>query len=339
MRNYLMNRCQYVQVQNEVSDIKEITCGVPQGTNIGPLLFNMMLYDLKFVEVKSMIIKYADDTVMLTICNEEESILDIIKQDLEKLVNYYRTNGLEINFNKSYYMKFNGCKDKEIDELMSLNEIRKVESLKYLGVNIDSRLNMREYANNLKSKLSQSIYALNVIKSHLPAQQKLQFYHGYVGSHLNYCSFLMSRLNIGQIEELQRLQNRSLKLIHGLNYRTPTLDVFKIYFPKILPVTGIFYLSHIMLIKKSIINQDGSMLDLEMIQDGRRAGNLKVKRFKSRLLEKDVSSFGALLYNQLPDEIKAVQGLKSFKKQSKSFLLTKLDLLLSHDQLKTHKFY
>jgi hypothetical protein len=108
--------------------------------------------------------------------------LAVIKQDLEKVVNYYKTNNLEINFK----IRFNGHKNEEIDELMISNEIKKVESLKYLGVSIDNRLKMRDYADKLIDKLARSIYVLNVIKPYLYVQQKLQFYHAYVGSNLLY---------------------------------------------------------------------------------------------------------------------------------------------------------
>lgn len=67
IRSYLTNRQQFVKIGDVLSEIAEILFGVPQGSCLGPLLFVLMLYDLKFIETKSSIIKYADDIVLILV--------------------------------------------------------------------------------------------------------------------------------------------------------------------------------------------------------------------------------------------------------------------------------
>jgi hypothetical protein len=337
MNSYLKNRCQFVQIDGECSKRTQVERGVPQGTNIGPLLFNLMLYDMKNLDVESMIFKYADDTVLISSCKNDEDISLVIGKDLQKLVSYYHQNGLDLNLSKSLYMSFNVTSHETLDKFMENANIKKSQVVRYLGVQIDNKLRMTNYAEELIGKISQSIHALSIIKCHLPTQQMLQYYHAFIGSHLYYCSFLMSRLNAGQIQRLQVMQNRSLKIVFGLHHRTPTLDVFTKYAPKILPVTGIFYLSHLMLLKKSILAQDNSMPKIDVITEGRRAGSLKIERFKCKIYERDFVCFGTSIYNQLPTNIKEITKIHQFKGACKDWLLSKTDELLNPRQLVPHK--
>jgi hypothetical protein len=296
-----------------------------------------MLYDMKNLEVESVVLKYADDTVLITSCNSNDNISLVIRNDLEKLVSYYQQNGLELNFAKSVYMSFNMTSHEKLDKLMETRNIKKSDVVRYLGVQVDNKLRMTNYVEDLIVKVSQSIRALNIVKGHLPTQQMLQYYHAFIGSHLYYCSFLISRLNAGQIQRIQVMQNRSLKIVFGLHHRTPTIDLFTKYAPRVLPVIGIVYLSHLMLIKKSILAQDNSMPKIEMINDGRRAGSLKIDRFRIKAYEKDFVCFGSSIYNNLPANIKGITELPQFKNACKDWLLSKIDLLLDPQQLISQK--
>lgn len=71
---YLHNRQQFVRVENEKSQNSLIRNGVPQGSNLGPLLFNMMLFDLKYVDTVSEIVKFADDIAMTLVCDKKDDI-------------------------------------------------------------------------------------------------------------------------------------------------------------------------------------------------------------------------------------------------------------------------
>lgn len=111
----------------------------------------------------------------------------------------------------------------------------------------------------------------------------------------------------------------------------------QMYATNILPVVGIIFMSHLMLIKKCLLSSDGSMPNIEVIQEGRRTGNLKIKRFKTVTYEKDVLCYGAQIYNQLPIEIRELTSITKFKQKCKGFLLDKKDLLLQPGQIRNRK--
>ena len=83
---YLSNRYQFVKIGDQISKLEIIKCGVPQGSNLGPLLFNLMLYDLKYLDTDATIIKYADDIVMISVCEKISDIKESVKRDIEKIL-------------------------------------------------------------------------------------------------------------------------------------------------------------------------------------------------------------------------------------------------------------
>jgi len=126
LKSYLTNRQQFVKIIDELSEIAAILFGVPQGSCLGPLLFVLMLYDLKYVNTTSTILKYADDVVMLLICDKLDDFPDAVSKDIKEIKNYYTSNGLNLNVSKSKYMTFGFTSHKNLDECMKANGIEKV---------------------------------------------------------------------------------------------------------------------------------------------------------------------------------------------------------------------
>lgn len=132
-------------------------------------------------------------------------------KDIEEINNYYAANGLKLKANKSKYMTFGLELNETLDRYKEVCGIEKVESIKYLGVNVDSKLAMNGHTKNLVNKISQSMNAMNIHKWHLPSYSLLQFYNAFVGSHLYNNGFLLYRLKAEDINRLQIIQNRHLR--------------------------------------------------------------------------------------------------------------------------------
>ncbi|CAM4611597.1 unnamed protein product [Caretta caretta] len=90
IRNWLKGRLQRVILKGELSGWKEFTSGVPQGSVLGPMLFNLFITDLG-TKSENVLIKFADDTKLGGIANTERD-RDIIQEDLDNLVNWSNSN-------------------------------------------------------------------------------------------------------------------------------------------------------------------------------------------------------------------------------------------------------
>ena len=101
IKSYLENRKQRVKINSTISNENTIKCGVPQGTTLSPVLFNIHLNDIKLLKLNSKIVCYADDTVLICIGSSWNEVFQNIEVDLKSIHNWLSDNSLFLNLNKS----------------------------------------------------------------------------------------------------------------------------------------------------------------------------------------------------------------------------------------------
>ena len=144
LKNYLCNRKQSTTVNNRTSKYRNITCGVPQGSILGPLLFLIYVNDLSSVLRKCKYQLYADDTVIYHTCNDINDSKDKLESDLSRFTDWCDGNALTVNIKNSKYVLY-GLKTqtrKILNHilLMRNNRLDRVSSYNYLGVHLDMNL-------------------------------------------------------------------------------------------------------------------------------------------------------------------------------------------------------
>ena len=158
-KSCLSNRSQYVSINGYDSRLAAIICGVPQGSVLGPLLFLLYINDLnqaiKFCKVQH----FADDTNLLCLGNSIKKLNKLVNADLKRLVNWLNANKISLNAKKTGMVIFKSKQKKFEGDLkikLSGKRLYPTESVKYLGVKIDTNLSWQYHVNDLSVKLNRA---------------------------------------------------------------------------------------------------------------------------------------------------------------------------------------
>ena len=187
-KSYLSDRSQFVQYQNSKSGTKLITHGVPQGSIIGPLLFILYINDFLNASELLFSILFADDTSVFIEGYEYDKMIEILNKEMKKIDTWLECNGLVINTDKTHYMVFHRAKLKSTNKDIYIRDIKikRVTSVKFLGLIIDDQLKWIEHIQYIKNKISKSIGILCKVRNYLDKTTLHNLYFTFVYPYLIY---------------------------------------------------------------------------------------------------------------------------------------------------------
>ena len=188
-KSYLNNRKQSVIIDQSSSDLLQITCGVPQGSVLGPLLFLIYINDLPLISNKLHFFLFADDT---NIYYESPDLLNLektINKELKKLYQWLCSNRLALNIDKTNFVLFHSIQKpitKPVTLLINRKAIKQANFVKYLGVLIDSNLSWKFHIHELCKKISKTIGIFYKIRRFLNSQILSNLYYAMIYPFLIY---------------------------------------------------------------------------------------------------------------------------------------------------------
>ena len=181
--SYLTDRKQYVSINGSTSQLCDITCGVPQGSVLGPLLFLIYINDLPNISDIIEFSLFADDTNLYL---ESKSLKDLeitFNKELEKLYLWLNVNRLSLNIAKTNYIIFhpyNKPLKQNIEIKINGNLIIEKEYITYLGVQIDSTLSWKHCVYIVGKKISRAIVIMYKLKPLVPSKVMKTIYYSLV---------------------------------------------------------------------------------------------------------------------------------------------------------------
>ena len=142
IHDYLSNRKQRTKIDDNYSSWSEILFGVPQGSILGPLLFNIFLADLFFASKDIDIASYADDSTPFIVENNIDNVIASLEQVSDALFNWFKNNRLKNNVDKCHVLV---STNKPVGIKVGDYTIDNSECEKLLGVKIDINLNFNDH--------------------------------------------------------------------------------------------------------------------------------------------------------------------------------------------------
>ena len=221
-KSYLSNRKQYVFLNGESSKLKDVTCGVPQGSVLGPLLFLLYINDLPNISKVFNFYLFADDTNIYCEANTLEELEFIINKELKELRTWLIVNRLSLNINKTNFVIFhpyNKPLKQKITIKLHKNAISEKDSVKYLGIMIDSTLSWQTHIDKISKKMSRAIGLLYKIRPFINIKIMKTLYYSLVYPHLLYANEVWGSADIIHLNSLIILQKRVIRLISNTDRR------------------------------------------------------------------------------------------------------------------------
>ncbi len=330
-RSYLNNRRQFTCMSDVQSSLADITCGVPQGSVLGPLLFLVYINDIGNAVAYQKVKLFADDTNLFVFGDNASTVETDTNACLSALSNWFLCNKLSLNLSKTCYMIFSNkpC----VDLNLSLNGqiIERVHYFKYLGVTIDDQLKWSVHIDNIYSKLIKFTSIFYRLRDKLPDVFLKDVYYAFVYTHILYGIELYANTTNNNLTKLITLHNKLLRILQNKPRTTRVPQLYANY--NILPIPELhkhqlilfvynyFYHSH-SLPSVFLSSNYFSLNNHVHVHNTRMSTNAHIYGVKTVYGKRNTKYKAAVLWNELPENLQSVPVILQFKKSLKAYLLS-----------------
>ena len=146
IESYLSDRKQFVKICDSSSNALGVSCGVPQGSVLGPRLFILYINDICNVSKILKFVLFADDTNILYSDANVNNLNNVVNSELDKLNTWFIINKLSLNVSKTNYILFGNRKvHSDLDIKIHNDKITRVSETKFPGVWIYEKLNWKKH--------------------------------------------------------------------------------------------------------------------------------------------------------------------------------------------------
>jgi len=323
IESYIKYRQQKVIINNHTSTTKPIQHGVPQGSILGPILFNLMVNDMHECTKNSstILIQYADDTVLITGKKYPDILLTEINTVLNNISKYCFDNQLFINCSKTKTLIINNKQHYKFENKIFIDQssIEITSEYKYLGFIIDSQLKFTAQKNMIIKKLTSSNYALQRAKYLLPKNYLINIYYALSISHIIYNKSLLIGMSKNQNKFIQHQLMLSGSIIDNCKIKYVLSHMFNLQYQ--LEYYNYIKFYNILKKNKDICLYKNFKLHSHPYSTRHKYTTFNPTRFKINLSKICHKYFAVKLWNSLPKSISSAQSFSKFQSELKQYLI------------------
>lgn len=317
--DYLFCRSQVVQYKGVLSEPQPILTGVPQGSILGPILFIIFFNDVHKPLQHSKIITYADDSVIYTSSKDIDTIQRSLSEDMNNLCEWFKDNELIINLkkDKTESMLFGTAKrinlqDKELKLSVNGTLINNTSTYKYLGVHLDSSLNLASHFDRIYKKAATRINLLRSIRPLIDQKCAESIYNTMIAPIFTYCGTLGLSFPDYRKEMIKNIERRGFKVIGNSSFNPPSVN-------NLIKRKSCLFVFDCLL--NNVCTPFKNYFERLVHSKATRNNGISVKLPKVRL-EFGKKSFyyqGAKTFNNLPAELRSLDSRLKFKNKLRDY--------------------
>ena len=316
--SYLTNRWQRTKVNTSFSSWFELLLGIPQGSVLGPLLFNIYINDLFWLNESSNVCNFADDTTFYASDQNLDSLLNRLELVSLEAIDWFKANYMKLNEDKCHLL-IGGNKYEHVSAMIGNSRIWESRREKLLGIHIENNLSFNYHITEICNKAGRKVSALARMSHYLSSYRRRLIAKTFIESQFSYCPLVWMFHDRAINRKINKLHERTLRIvysdytstfeellekdnsftIHQRNIQSLAIEMYKTkhgYNPN--------FMKNIFVDKR----ENGYSLRSKNKQDFE-----SINIYKARTGEDTLRFLGCKIWEMVPVEIKEAKSLDKFK--------------------------
>ena len=313
--SYLKRRKQGVKINDTDSIFQILLSGVPQGSILGPILFNIFINDIFLFINEVELANFADDNTIYTSKKDVKKVLKVLEKESKSAIDWFKMNDMIVNLDKFQAMILSfDKKEKKYDLNINNSIISSEKSVTLLGIEIDNKLNFDKQVSNICRKANNRLNAIGRIQNCLGKKEKEAVINAFVYLHFMYCPLTWYFCSKNSQNKIEKIQYRSLKMLTN-DYNSDYKDLLNVTKNSTMDIRRLRTLA--LEIFKTVKNLNPDfMKDIfyySPYNTHRKYDIFVYSRKTSNFGDKSLRALRPHIWNSLPESIKSTDSISIFK--------------------------